>query len=132
MPDKVVVEELDWIALSELNEERRKRYFPLPEAPDVILAVDCVYNPSLLKPFLATVSYLSHPISPGLEDPQKLPMALVMSELRDPEVMREFLALWLELDGGDWEVWRVGEGVVKGTRCVLWVGWRSQVDRRSE
>ncbi|KZP00955.1 hypothetical protein CALVIDRAFT_218196 [Calocera viscosa TUFC12733] len=76
----------------------------------------------------ATLSYLCRPPVPSPDAPseQRRPTALVMSELRDPEVMREFLALWLELDKdeGGWEVWRAGEGVVRGTRCVIWVGWR--------
>ncbi|KZT52808.1 hypothetical protein CALCODRAFT_557880, partial [Calocera cornea HHB12733] len=113
--EKVAVEELDWAALMGLSEERRKLYFPLPDPPELVLAVDCLYNPSLLRPFLATLSYLCHPSTPTpsspsdpsdpYDPPQKRPVALVMSELRDPEVMREFLALWLELDRdqGGWE-----------------------------
>ncbi|EJU01172.1 hypothetical protein DACRYDRAFT_22932 [Dacryopinax primogenitus] len=123
----VTVEELDWVFLAGLNEERKTRYFPLSDPPDIVLAVDCLYNPSLLKPFLTTLSYLCRPTSSMSERPKRRPVALVMSELRDSEVMREFLTLWLELDGdqGGWTIWRAGEGVLKGTRCVLWVGWRT-------
>ena len=91
----------------------------LREPLDLVLAVDCIYNPSLISPLLSTISQLATP---------NHTLALVVSELRSEDVMREFLEGWLarELDG--WKLYNVngdGEGCLLGARYAMWVGWRT-------
>jgi hypothetical protein len=55
-----------------------------------------------------------------LTTPSKTAVLVVM-ELRQEDVVREFLAHWIAKGG--WEIRRVGSGFM-GTRYAVWVGWK--------
>lgn len=106
---------------------------------DLILAVDTLYNPALVPSFLAVIQEFATP-EEELGDGTKLPPThvIVVCELRDEDVLRDFLDGWLKL--GQWEIWRIGGGSSEdesthqaegnGTRFidgpfVAWVGWKT-------
>ena len=110
---KVSVAELDWIAIQSASPAQRTKLYDVSESPvDLILAVDCIYHPTLIPPFLATLDYLC---TTGKTT------AMVVSELRAADVMLEFLETWLNLPG--WQVWRVPNNLL-GKRYVIFVGWK--------
>ncbi|KAL8284224.1 hypothetical protein RQP46_004973 [Phenoliferia psychrophenolica] len=55
--------------------------------PDIIIAADCIFNPFLSAPLARTINALAGPRT----------VALVASELRDPEPLELFLREWLDL-----------------------------------
>jgi len=83
---------------------------------DLIIAVDCIYNPSLTAPLLDTVEYLTTLDSRITAQsqtevnmnvgPLPSPTVLIVLELRAAEASRDFLHAWLELPGR-WEIWSV-------------------------
>ncbi|KAI9449212.1 putative methyltransferase-domain-containing protein [Lactarius psammicola] len=81
------------------------------DAPDVLLVVDCVYHPALIRPLLTTLTALATPQHTA---------AVVVAELRAEDVLREFLEGWIALG---WRVWSVGEDLL-GARWGMWVAWR--------
>jgi len=81
------------------------------DAPDVLLAVDCIYHPALIRPLLTTLTALARPQHTA---------AVVVAELRAEDVLREFLQEWIALG---WSVWSVGEDLL-GARWGMWVAWR--------
>ncbi|KAI6167395.1 hypothetical protein EDD17DRAFT_1540633 [Pisolithus thermaeus] len=119
----LTVEELDWLTLASLPPgPTRTRYCPSPRVGvsstpdkddiwDLILAVDCIYHPSLLRPLVDTIEALS---TPGRT------WAFVVVELRQEDVIREFLNLWLTLEG--WVITRT-EGLLDENYAV-WAGHR--------
>jgi len=109
----ITVEELDWLQLHRTPLSTRVRFYPSTTDLDLILAVDCIYNPSLLPPLVETIDFLA---SPGKT------AVLVVIELRQEDVVREFLELWIAK--GKWEIWRVGDGFL-GSRYVIWMGWKA-------
>jgi len=82
-----------------------------PDAPDVLLAVDCIYHPALVRPLLTTLTALATP---------QHTVAVVVAELRAEDALREFLQEWIALG---WCVWSVGEDLL-GARWGMWVAWR--------
>lgn len=97
---------------------------------DLIIAVDCIYNPSLIVPLLDTIDYLttldSHStpqseVEIGMRPPSS-PAVLIVLELRAVEVTRDFLHAWLELPGR-WEIWSMPH---LGARFATWVGRRRE------
>lgn len=82
---------------------------------DVIVAADCIYNPSLSAPLAKTIDKLA---GPGT-------VVLVASELRDEEPLEIFLREWFDLG---WVIVRpeLGEGGLGGREFVVWVGWRAE------
>jgi hypothetical protein len=109
----VEAESLDWLQIHGTPLPTRTRIFPLATAPlDLILVVDCVYNPSLLPALVETIDFLATPGKTAV---------LVVVELRQEDVVREFLELWI-MKGG-WEIWRVGSGFL-GVRYAVWMGWK--------
>jgi protein N-lysine methyltransferase METTL21D len=84
-----------------------------PDAPDVLLAVDCIYHPALIRPLLTTLTALATP---------QHTVAVVVVELRAEDVLREFLQEWIALG---WCVWSVGEDLL-GARWGMWVAWREK------
>lgn len=110
---KVVVDELDWVALSGLRPSARPSYFSAQPSPDLVLCVDCIFNTALVPPLLETLDYVAE---------SGKTKVLILLELRDEDVTREFLSRWLE--GGKWEIWRAGDELFETSRCVLWVGWK--------
>jgi hypothetical protein len=81
------------------------------DPPDLLLVVDCIYHPTLVRPLLATMTALAVP---------RRTLALVVAELRAEDVLRDFLESWIELG---WRMWSVGEGLL-GARWGMWVAWR--------
>jgi hypothetical protein len=88
---------------------------------DLIIATDCIFNPSLFGPFVDTLNLCSAP--------QKT-IVMVVCELREPEAMTEFLQSWLNVGkrGEQWSIHALegeavlGKGLLRGS--VVWVGWR--------
>lgn len=81
---------------------------------DLILAVDCVYNPSLIPPLLTTINQFATP---------RKSTAMIVMELRDEDVVREFLTQWMATAG--WEIYRVGNDdrlSILDERFVIWIG----------
>jgi len=109
----VFVEDLDWVLLHSTNAAHRARVFN-SESIDLLLIVDCIYHPSLLPALVDTIHYLAIP---------NQTIVLVVVELRADDVIREFLQLWLEKP--DWEVWRVGGGMLPKP-YAMWLGSRRQ------
>jgi len=110
----ITVEALDWLQLHRTPLAVRPRLIPVPTDPiDLILAVDCIYNPSLLPALVETIDFLT--------TPEKTAVLIVM-ELRQEDVVREFLGLWLAKGG--WEIRRVASAFI-GVRYAVWVGWKS-------
>ncbi|KAA1468886.1 hypothetical protein DENSPDRAFT_848515 [Dentipellis sp. KUC8613] len=85
-------------------------------APDLLLAVDCIYHPALVRPLVETLSALAVP---------RHTRVLVVSELRAEDVVRAFLEAWLaRRDAGEeWQVWSLSDHGM-GARYAVWVGWR--------
>lgn len=98
-PSNVTVESLDWL----------KPPLSLPGPIDLILAVDCIYNPSLLPSFVKIIDDLT---TPGRTE------ALVIIELRSDEVVREFLDRWISTPG--WTIRRVDR--LMGLQYAVWAG----------
>lgn len=71
------------------------------------MAVDCIYNPALLSALVETIDWAA---DAGTQ-------VLVVMELRQEDVVREFLTLWL---ARRWVIKRV-VGLL-GERYVIWVG----------
>ncbi|KAN0138223.1 putative methyltransferase domain containing protein [Lactarius tabidus] len=108
----VTVTALDWTlpALRQVDDSDVRRG---PDAPDVLLAVDCIYHPALVQPLLTTLTALATPQHTA---------AVVVAELRAEDVLREFLQEWIALG---WRVWSVGEDLL-GARWGMWVAWRER------
>jgi hypothetical protein len=101
----------DWVLLKNTLEYRRQALFPIDDAVDLLLVVDCIYHPSLLPSLIESISYLTTP---------NRTVVLVISELRSEQVIREFLELWLALP--DWVIYRI-LGLMSGP-YVAWMGWK--------
>ncbi|KDQ19016.1 hypothetical protein BOTBODRAFT_28495 [Botryobasidium botryosum FD-172 SS1] len=114
----VSVEELDWVQIHTTPPASRARLFPslsgrASEPPvDLVLCVDCLYNPALVGPLVSTIAHVAGAA-----------LVLVVSELRDEDVLRAFLERWVGVEG--WEVWRVG-GNLLDPHFVAWVGWKNK------
>jgi len=106
----IAIEELDWEALHSSTPALRTANFTYSPI-DLLLAVDCIYHPSLLPSLVETIDFLA--------TPQKTAV-LVVVELRAEDVVREFLERWIGTES--WEVWRVG-GLL-GMPYVAWIGWK--------
>ncbi|GAA5995087.1 uncharacterized protein JCM10292_004532 [Rhodotorula paludigena] len=143
----VEVLELDWLAeaaawdanshslhasgfapLSSSPSSRRPSALETP--PDLILAVDCIYNPSLSAPLAKTI----------LRHAGANTVVVVASELRDEEPLEEFLRAWQELGSEEqgWRIARVGwddeaekvqAGKLASSQFVVWVGRQEQLER---
>jgi len=107
------VEELDWETLLSLPPDRRSRYYPKPPELDaewdVVLIVDCIYHPSLLPALVETMETVC---TAGKT------WVLVIVELRQEDVMREFLERWL--NKGTWGLFRL-DGLLD-LPYVIWGG----------
>jgi protein N-lysine methyltransferase METTL21D len=82
------------------------------DPPNILLAVDCIYHPELVRPLLTTVTALAAPTL-------RHTVALVVAELRGEDALRDFLEGWIGLG---WRVWSVAEGLL-GPRWGMWVAW---------
>ncbi|KAF9219757.1 hypothetical protein BS17DRAFT_882714 [Gyrodon lividus] len=122
----LAVEELDWTTLMSLpSGTARARYCPVPKVTltsepesdnewDLVLAVDCIYNPSLIPALVDTIDAVS---TAGRT------WVLVVAELRQEDVVREFLDLWSKHAGGSWRITRV-EGILD-LHFAVWAGQKS-------
>jgi protein N-lysine methyltransferase METTL21D len=90
------------------------------DSPDVLLVVDCIYHPTLVRPLLATMSALALPRHTVALALPRHTVALVVAELRAEDVLREFLEGWIVLG---WRIWSVADGLL-GARWWMWVAWR--------
>ncbi|QRW17111.1 protein-lysine methyltransferase C42C1,13 [Rhizoctonia solani] len=104
---KVSVEPLDWT------------WQIIPQfTADLVLCVDCIYNTALVRPLVRALGTFDAPI-------------LVVIELRDEDVVREFLYEWLAWRPrayGDGESWGISSLATAddllSPRFVAWVGWK--------
>jgi protein N-lysine methyltransferase METTL21D len=108
----VTAEALDWIMLRNSSPSLRRTAFSYSPV-DLLLVVDCIYHPSLLPALVDTIDHLATPEQTAV---------LVVVELRQEDVLREFLELWLVAGGRAWEIWHVDE-VMDGP-YAMWVGWK--------
>lgn len=110
---KISVDDIDWLELHNTSIYRRNKFFKLNGNPivDLILAVDCIYNPSFIAPLLSTINHFA--VSSTL--------VLVVLELRSSDVTREFIASWLSL-AGKWEIWSMP---LLGPKLAIWIGRRT-------
>jgi protein N-lysine methyltransferase METTL21D len=111
---KIVVEACDWVQLYSMRNHSRERYYSTTSEIDLLLAVDCIFNPALVQPL---VSALNHYTS------RNKTLVMIMMELRSHEVVQEFLSAWIS--SATWEIWRIG-GELLNPRYVLWVGWKRE------
>ncbi|KZV82149.1 hypothetical protein EXIGLDRAFT_730145 [Exidia glandulosa HHB12029] len=105
----VRAEAVDWELLKSLSPSKRASTFPCPDNLTVVLAVDTLYNPSLISAFVAALEHYS---GTGA-------CTLVVCELRAEDVVRDFLEAWLA--GGKWDVHRVGSDIFE-LPFVCWIG----------
>lgn len=109
----ISVEEIDWLVFQDAMPSYRKRLLPHGGEVDLILAVDCIYHPSLLSALVETIDMLTTPGKTSV---------IVVVELRADEVVREFMRLWLNQSG--WDIRRVGTSLM-GNRYAVWTGWKA-------
>lgn len=107
---RIVAQDLDWVTLQSTPPTLRPKAFSF-EVVDLLLAVDCVYHPSLVGPLVDTIRYLT---TPGKTT------VVVVVELRAEDVVREFLEVWLQSDRR-WQIWSVGEQKLSSA-YALWMG----------
>ncbi|KAH7922600.1 hypothetical protein BV22DRAFT_1016990 [Leucogyrophana mollusca] len=110
----VFVEELDWVTVHSSPAAVRTRYCPTPSTAssdswDFVLVVDCIYHPSLLPALVETIDVVSTCATTWV---------LVVVELRQEDVVREFLDLWLRK--GEWTLWRLDN--ILGLHYGVWAG----------
>ena len=119
---QVSVRELDWLdvqaASGRVLDRLRTDILSAYEGayPDLILCLDCVYNPALHRPLLSTLHAFCQP--------QHTAVLLVM-QLRDVDNTLEFLTSWLS---ASWTVYHVPESLLPPpmqTAYVAWVAWRT-------
>ena len=106
----IAAQDLDWITLQSTPHALRAKAFSF-EVIDLLLAVDCVYHPSLVRPLVETMRHLT---TPG-----KTTVVIVV-ELRMEDVVREFLEVWLQSDPR-WRIWSLGEQRLDSA-YALWMG----------
>lgn len=111
---RVTVTDFDWVTLQNAPKSRRSAVFDIEELGpfDLILCCDCIYNTELVPPLVEAINYAVSPSGT---------VVLIVAELREEDVLREFLSTWLE--SGSWEIWRLPERYL-GVRTIAWVGWR--------
>lgn len=126
--ERISVEALDWLDIHNAPLSSRPRLFP-PELPgvgiaDIIFAVDCVYNSSLLPPL---VTVLNHYAATNRT------RVVVAVELRSEDVLREFLELWIGSGNSSsdnsgeyhWVIHRICGDAWMDPCFAVWVGWKS-------
>ncbi|CAO1631015.1 unnamed protein product [Sympodiomycopsis kandeliae] len=88
---------------------------------DILIAVDCVFNPALFKPLVDTFAAFTTP---------NHTLLLVLIELRSSDATLQFLETWLQREEGvSWEIRGVAAdqltcgGLNEG--YAAWIAWRS-------
>lgn len=112
---------LDWEAHSVLSLRTHLPSTPsTASAIDIIIACDCIYNESLIPPFVSTCTEMCRKFTPS---PMKPTVCVIAQQLRSPDVFEAWLKeLWKEF-----RVWRVpddslDEGIKDGSGFVVHVG----------
>jgi hypothetical protein len=112
----ITIAPLDWTAVHNAPRNSLSRLLPQPYdqvqvKPDLIIAADCIYHPSLIKPLIDTMNALS----------SSQAFVLVLAQLREVEVLREFVGEWIN---SGWEIWRIEHNgtSVLGPGFVAWMG----------
>lgn len=100
----VTVTALDWTVPAQRQLDVRA------DPPDILLVVDCIYHPTLVRPLLTTMTAINEPGHT---------LALVVAELRAEDALRDFLEGWIGLG---WHVWSIAESLL-GPRWGMWVAW---------
>jgi protein N-lysine methyltransferase METTL21D len=115
---KASVAALDWVTIQNAQPNSISRLLPHPYdnidiKPDLVIAADCIYHPSLISPLIHTIGSLSSHET----------IVLVLGQLREVEVIRQFIAEWI---GSGWDIWRVEDGgmCILGQGYVAWIGKR--------
>jgi len=111
----VTVDDLDWIYLQKLSTTQRAQAFSFRHPIDIILAVDCLYHPTLIPGFVETLDYLT---APGKT------LVVIVCELRSDEVTRDFLQAWITR-APEWEIYRI-PGFLGGP-YVVWAGYKKVI-----
>ncbi|WOO82523.1 Diaminohydroxyphosphoribosylamino-pyrimidine deaminase [Vanrija pseudolonga] len=113
------VAELDWLDVAAARKKKGDEEYasPLAGDTDLVIAVDCIYNESLVGPLVDTLAALC---ADGA-------VAWVVVELRSSDVLTHFLDTWLN-DRAGWTIVRLADGAMgswdgAGPRWVGWVGW---------
>ena len=83
-----------------------------PEYPDLILSVDCVYNPSLYPQLLSTIELLCAPRHTGV---------LCIVQLRAYDSVQEFLDMWLR--SARFAIHALDESIFPASVRQGWVAW---------
>jgi len=123
--ERLTVECLNWFDIHDAPLSFRAKSFPtnLPTAgvADIILAIDCVYNPSLLPPLVTVLNHYT------VTDRTRV---IVAVELRSEDVLREFLELWIGSGNsssdksGEWVIHRICGDAWMEPCFAVWVGWK--------
>ncbi|KAI7957713.1 hypothetical protein MJO29_005930 [Puccinia striiformis f. sp. tritici] len=135
------VEEVDWMEVE--KQWLREHANPRPNNEqakglsryDLILAVDCLYNESLILPLLRTIDHFASiqaPSHPSSDVPTHPTLVLVVSELRSSEVVEAFVRHWLAL-GPTWSIFRLPAAYLRSdlnlniakSHYVVWCGWKN-------
>ncbi|KAK0527329.1 Ribosomal protein lysine methyltransferase [Tilletia horrida] len=186
-PVQLVARDLDWmdvLSLSKRTDERAKRQLEelrrsllsfthtgpggvdgdteeySARNPDLILAIDCIFNPALFPALLATLALFSSsypPSSTSKEAEGRQTQVLIACELREADMMRAFLEAWCgytdaDGDAAAWDIhaWHGAasaeeeaslgdhredhdglEGSGLGPGFVLWLATRRHASTRS-
>lgn len=87
--------------------------------PDIIFSLDCIYNPSLLEPLRETIEAFASGSKIETSDlsPATQTEAFVLAEMREVDVLREWLEVWTRSSAGD-----VGQSVISIAGQQLGVG----------
>ena len=95
-PSNLDIMELDW-ETSDVSSIMRL----LDQRPDVLLAIDCVFNPTIIQPFVSTLKEFST----STDQDARPVISIIAQQLRSPDVFTE----WLEAMLQDFRVWRVND-----------------------
>jgi len=106
------VQELDWVRLESTQPNLRSNLFSC-SIIDLLLVIDCIYHPSLLRPLVETINHLT---TGGKT------IVLVAVELRAEDVIRGFLGLLISSEES-WEIWSVGEHLLD-VSYAMWILWK--------
>ncbi|KAG8862104.1 hypothetical protein FRB96_002134 [Tulasnella sp. 330] len=103
---------LDWVLLHATPPARRVAVFDVDTEGsfDLIICCDCIYNAGLIPALVTSINYCSQP---------EFTAVLLVVELREEDVLREFLNTWLA--SGPWDVWRLPQELFD-SRTVGWIG----------
>lgn len=122
------IEEIDWLEIETdwIKANSAKQSSKIETNYDVIIAVDCLYNESLILPFLHTLDLIAKPQSLG----RSATLVLIVSQLRSEEVLRLFIESWIHLPF--WKVFRVDLNGLRSDlklslsspKYVIWFGWK--------